>query len=512
MEQLIAIDHDHVDTLTLPMRDGALQKETKTTLMDLPVEILARICEILLSVREVNRGYIDRGTLHPHDYDRPEIFYDFHLAVLRVNKALYEIARRVFAGNHVIHVSSSDRVLFELMFGPGQVFQAPKLWTERIEEATDIRMDIYFDTPDFRQPRYRRGMPAGLIFLENLEDLVADMATHEILVQSRLGLSIHVKENLPDQMHPLKLQRALLDPLKALHVVGQTCTIGGAVEPSLARQIQHHLTAAIRWGRATRWMAYQFVAKQAKFGDEAYLKGQYTLAFSFYNAALEFSSEVEERSVEFNEDVDAQPPHNYRNLCETISLNAMASGLLAYETLDEATRGDFMTWLEDQSYRTGLGGYPRLYQAMACLGTEMVDYVMDPLRLAVQQQPELAKALQTLEPWGRSLFPIRVGTALTYLRKLVEFVPTVPATADLITVPLKSTSIDYERYILRTLGYQGDLYEDRIVQEEGHVFDHVQADRDVEWYRRKMAAQKAAGKVVEVWISPEIGKPGQGEH
>jgi len=104
----------------------------------------------------------------------------------------------------------------------------------------------------------------------------------------------------------------------------------------------------------------------------------------------------------------------------------------------------------------------------------------------------------------------------------MKFVPTVPAKPAVVTAPFTSASIDYERYVLRALEYQGDLYEERILQKEGyssqdgvvvqHVFDQGQADRDIEWYRRKMAAQKAAGKVVETWLSPEIGKPGHGGH
>jgi len=43
-------------------------------------------------------------------------------------------------------------------------------------------------------------------------------------------------------------------------------------------------------------------------------------------------------------------------------------------------------------------------------------------------------------------------------------------------------------------------------KEVPHVFNQAQADRDIGWYRRTMAAQQAAGKVVEIWLSLEIGR------
>lgn len=193
MDSATNMDHNNIDTFTLPLRNGTIHDDKKTQLMDLPVEILRCICEFLLSAREVDRGYNDDNTRAA----RAEVFYDLQTAIMRTNRALHEIARTVFVANHVIHISSSDTKLFMTMFGSmptAPIWLAPKLWSKHIEDATDIRMDVYFDTYDFRKPYNFRGKRmVALVLLESLVDLVAMMAAYEILVHSQLGLSLEIR-------------------------------------------------------------------------------------------------------------------------------------------------------------------------------------------------------------------------------------------------------------------------------------------------------------------------------
>jgi len=515
MDHLIAVNHNNDDTLTLPMRDGALQKDPKTTFINLPEDILRRICEYLLSAREVNRGYVEYGLLRT----RPEILYDFQTAIMRTNRALYKIARSVFAANHVIHVASSDYNIFTSIFGSefsGPILQPPKLWTNNIEHATDIRMEVYFDTKDYRQPHYRPGdHAAGLLILENLADLVARMAMSDIAFHSQIGLSIYVKENRTGQSQPLKLQRALLEPFKSLHGIGQTCTIRGLVEPLLATQMEKCLTPEVHWYRTTKWLVYQSASSQAKLGYDAYSDGEFGHAFAFYRTAAVFTRNVRSHPIVFNEDDDLPLLRSYHELCATINHNAMTSGLLSCLSLDKDAREDVLQWvIQSRSDATDAPiALQYLFEGIAALGLNLAERVK-AVRFAACDYLDIEEALKIMRTWCKQSPKKRTLTAYKYLKQLMKFVPKVPTKSPISipSAPFTSVSNDYERYVLRALDYEGDLYEDRILQEEGNFFDKDQADRDVEWYRRKMAAQKAAGGVPEVWISSKIGKPGQGKH
>jgi len=141
---------------------------------------------------------------------------------------------------------------------------------------------------------------------------------------------------------------------------------------------------------------------------------------------------------------------------------------------------------------------------------KLIDEVKPALVLASRKQPDLTEALNIIKPWEKQSPSKRNSTTGKYFKQLLKFVPTSPTRPKITTDPSISVSIEYERYVLRALGYQGDLYEDRIVQQEGHVFDRVQADKDVEGYRRTLAAQKASGELYEVWIHPKPKPSGAG--
>jgi len=512
MEQTLAVDHNNVDTFTLPLKTGALQGETKTTLLDLPVEILQRICEFLLSVKEVNRGYIDDGA---RTY-WPQITYDFHTSVMRTNRALHEIARSVFAANHAIRIASSDHNVFYAMFGPAPAPRPPKIWLTHIKNAVEIRMDILFSTRHCREPSdhvISDKTLTGLVFLEDLGGLIMAMAAYELVGNSHLGLAICVRRDQFGRPQSLKLQHALFEPLKLLHDVGvgQVCRIGGAVDPMLARQMIRHLSPVVHWYRAPRWVAHQAVATQAELGDQAYRKCHYALAFSFYHSASHYLESVAKFHLSHKVCDDAKLWYSHHNMCCAIKLNGMATGLLASSSIDRDDRVEILEWIRDQPSRS-LDGKGYLFNAMASLGLKLIDSVKPALILAASVHPELAKGLQIIKPWERQSPSKRRSTTGKYLKQLMELVPKLPVKPPVMDHPSQSVAIDRERYVLRALDYQGDLYEDRIAQKEDasirdgvevpHVFDQAEADREVEGYRRALEEQKASGEWCEVWPQP----------
>jgi len=346
----------------------------------------------------VNRGY---SSVNPLRY-RPRIFYDFQVAILRTNKTLHEIARSVFATNHVIHISSSDIKLFKSVLGfeaPAPIWLGPKLWTRHIEDATDIRMNVFLDTAEFRQTSYCRVSDvAALMLLETLEDLVAIMAAYEILVHSQLRLSLCIEGSQPQ---PLKLLRALLEPFTSLHGIGQTCKrIRGPVDASLARRMKTCLTAEVHWYRATKWLVYQSVLKQAKLGDEAYLEGRYALAVSFYLGAGKYIKEVRDHPIRFDADDDAPLSHNYDSLSLTMNFNAICCALLACQTLDWIYKEECLMFIHAQPIQTDFLELRYLFYGMACLGLKKIDLVK-PNLLAAAARPEFTEALLIIKPWEK---------------------------------------------------------------------------------------------------------------
>ena len=235
---------------------------------------------------------------------------------------------------------------------------------------------------------------AALVLLESLADLVAMMAAYEILVHSQLGLSLEIRGLRP---HPLKLQRALLEQFTSLHGIGQTGSIRGAVDSSLVRQMEMCLTAEVHWYRATKWLVYQSVLKQANLGNEAYLKAQFARAGEFYLCAGKYIHEVQEHPIHFDADDDAPLRRNYGSLSSTINFNAICCALLASQTLDLPDREDSLSWIHAQPIQTDFLELRYLFNGMAYLGLKKIDLVKVN-QFATTEKPELAEVLQIIKP------------------------------------------------------------------------------------------------------------------
>lgn len=166
---------------------------------------------------------------------------------------------------------------------------------------------------------------------------------------------------------------------------------------SLVRQMEMCLTAEVHWYRATKWLVYQYVLKQANLGNEAYLKAQFARAVEFYLCAGKYIQEVQGHPIRFDADDDAPLRRNYGSLSSRINFNAICCALLASQTLDLPDREDSLSWIHAQPIQTDFIELRYLCSGMACLGLKRIDLVKVNL-FAATGQPELAEVLQIIKP------------------------------------------------------------------------------------------------------------------
>jgi len=140
--------------------------------------------------------------------------------------------------------------------------------------------------------------------------------------------------------------------------------------------------------------------------------------------------------------------------------------------------------------------------------------VIEDMEQAVKSYPELSQGMEVIEDWVSELpsellevpeveeLETRAELMDATTERLLAIVPNCPFVATLCDEPGRSSTIDHERYLLRTLGYQGDLYEERVLQaEDCPMLDQAQADVDVQIAKLKIESQIVAGKKAPIlWL------------
>lgn len=475
--------------MALPQQLAALQldqdnvSEPPKSLLDLPELVIRRILDFLLEATEVSQPAVLSDDRPWYQYRS----YNFEVAILRTSRGLYDLGSRVFAANHFIQISTNDPQVLRLLAG-----HIPRYWTSTsVKRAKSIKMHIFVRAGAYKVNIADGGPRTCLICLIDLQDFVRAMKKIELFGDSQLNFVLQLKPADDGQPLPVKIQRTLLRPLHQLHLLKQSCTVRGAVDAHLARQTEHIMTPQLYWFRARDHDICEVVYNICEAAKEAYIVEYFTTAINLYYVARNVLQTVDAGKDFFRYADDPVLERYIHSLARCICVNE-ANAVFSFSLLqgsnkrapwfdrvrDIYTAMMSLTGSEEQSkFAThGENIWGSVHGCWIHIGSNRPGeglQAADTLRSYPRQGlPDdlahvLGTTIRTTRDWCD--LPSRKGRAAIpkMLRKLNAIVPRLPITSiDCVGVS-RSSSIAHERYVLKALDYQGDMYEDRIVQEPG---------------------------------------------
>lgn len=505
----------HLPGLSESIGNHHAEKPKARSLSDLNYDVLYHILSFVLSADAVKEpaDEIYRTT----ETIRPGPKYHFHTAIMRTNKAMHRITKNIFASKHVIRFSTSDTLLFDdmfrcRMFRPRDVLPPPSYWTRNIENATDVRMEITLTRPNYGTTSKENR--SGLILLEHLQHWVESVMSYELLF--RCGGDFTLGTRLQEQPYTLshRLQQRLLGPLRQLRSVGQVCSIPGSPRHS----------SALYWARASTFSLYNCMLAYSKRGDAAFRACDYVSAKTTYTTILRFKDNVlregHQDEVMRDEKDDPVLMQNLQQLIDAITINNVRMALNLGQKCDAYDYVNGFRSIRTSSENKDARAYGLLKFYKATIMIDSVDNgpwsmldVIEDMEKAVKSYPALREGLDVIEDWASELpnelledptveeLETREELMDLVIERLVAIVPNCPFIATFCDEPGRSSTIDHERYLLRTLGYQGDLYEERVLQAEDYsVFDQARADGEVQIAKQKVESQITAEKAPILWL------------
>ena len=489
------------------------------TLCDLNYDVLHHILSFVLSldaIKESASSTNESNTTTPTT--RPAPRYHFHTAIMRTNKQLHRIGRYVLASNHLIRFTVSDTSLFNNIFGPTScALPPPMFWTRNVDSAVDVCMEISITRRKENNPpngTLQGESRSGLIFLEHLQHWVESVMSHELLFWDEFTLDTHCQHSLGP-----KLQHKLLMPLMALRSFSQVC---------LMDDFPWHMPT-LYWARASAFNLYDCVLAYSKRGDAAYKAGDFDMAADIYSAILRHKDivlmENNRQEVLCTEKDDPVLMRNLELLVDAITANNIA--VLMFLSKYEDASSCMYQWAERRGNGTvymdadvrGLLGFFGVIDKLFCRAT-IVAEMIEEMAEHVESWPVLSPAVEVIQEWSELSVDEKFGSEACWRKpdtidRLMNIVPRAPMTAKLDHEPGYSSTIEREHYILRALGYQGPLFEERVYQhlfydfedqELSYTFDKVQADKDIEIAKQKIESQISAGKAPTLWLRSMLAK------
>lgn len=417
-------------------------------------------------------------------------------------------------------------------------------WEDReYEETGSGQLDEVSDYSDKYEEAHGSVEPkqTALITLDTLQALMVSLKRVELLCDYRLGFDMQFESMSTGQVLPLKIQQASLAPMVLFDGSGCHCRIRGIIDNDLARLTQNAVNSKIWWARARDWHLYQLVWFDSDEASISHTAGDYDVAEWLYKRAWTWAKKLD-MYVGVPRCRDHQLYSHYINAIVTMCINRCITRLRVSLAKDGAeARTPLLEeipqwWIEvlevvgdDHAIPGHLSLLSMLCSGIACLGMDEIeratadfdfakglycdghsgacdhDDPKDELPL-VQEYFEVSKLIHDT-PEDQ-----RLAMSEEYYYRMMEAVPRAPLPYKKIfpQTTITSAAIDSERYVLRALGYGGDLFESRILVakdmsiEDGAVvgkeFDKLKADKAIERYKRRLAQEAKKSTSSNVWM------------
>jgi hypothetical protein len=498
----------------------------------LPEDVLRRIIDFLLSSAEVKKTWLSPSV---KDKFYCTTVYDFQLAIMRTNTALHAIASEVFLNNHFVLITSNNGTLRHEM-NENRV----QFWDVQLETFKNYRLHLQSSGKGYAIAAQRRinnitnRRTSFLICSDGLEDFVNMLRTYESLVNMNeycMSFRLNTKGMRQESM-PLKLQQRLLEPFMRLRTSRQTCSIAPSVDEDLAKRLQASVTPQVFWFRAQGRELYNVILHERLVADAAFDAGQIEVAARLYDNAADIVQNARRIGLKINRADDEVFWNDYHDLILSLRVMvAMAFLLHADSEVRRAKDHEFFRKIlrisldTEPEYNCSEAGimlycglvYAHLVAYVALEDTTKLWTLLLRVRKMHSFNIRYNDSVNIAKIWANTHSKLFGATPPYPQEELSTLLAVVPNQA-VRHVPMigaaTSASIDRERYVLRSLGYDGDLLEERIVQkvdcsmqygkEVSRPFDKKVADKMVKSFQKDIARQKSKGKIPAVWIESSI--------
>lgn len=410
--------------------------------------------------------------------------YDFSTAIMRTNKHIYQIAKGVFARNHFILISTTEPAVI-------RDCQRNRLWhrTANLVAYKDYHPRLHLTTR-FQAPKTMRKNTFFMICLDNLEDFVWILRENEGTFKMCYKMMFEIKESFGEPL-ATKIQQQLLEPFLKISGRGQKCEIKGAVDAAWSVNMQERLAPVIHWTRSYCWESFNLNIHIKELGDQCYYTGDYIGAYDEWSnigEAMCWNHII----MPYNTDDDHlnKEIERFRAICLVNKcLAAVLSAIhLRHGTEESQVLRNCEDIFESQHdvYHAKLPAKIKAIYAYLCgvasLILERVELAHRSFQNAIRLDPArtlYAACLSTTEKLAErqqkneSISRIKFSTVALMTKSLQKL---KPISFTLAKPKPEILVVDFEREVLKGLGYTGDLLEDRVIQKEGWFVEMVSGE------------------------------------
>ncbi|KAL8936684.1 MAG: hypothetical protein Q9211_004060 [Gyalolechia sp. 1 TL-2023] len=396
--------------------------------------------------------------------------YEFHTAILSVNKRIHQIAHAILYQENRFIVVSSD---WDLII-PSMVMHQVSLVVFKRNHVASFeqhvtRLHLAFASKYFKDRKEQFPDCKTFIMLHNdLPDLVRMLHILDLCyggIKCPFGLTLRVDPSIPGTSD-LSFQKELLEPFRRLTSPGLNVKILGCVDTGYAQGLVADMTYPIRWARVVVWQLYSIMVSIIKAAEEASRLGyDYTTAFAIYEECKRVWSRARTNNTQL---LYVEDSGFYTSCAVLLHLCDINLAFLRLRDPDATVQlqcaESFLSKTADMNSRiTSLIGKSKIYHyrgvASAILGRDKDArrYILKSVRhnhKSIRRDPEN----QPLR-YHRTIIKRRIA-ATSDAEKVAAGAITVDGLQP-IPVPDPyydpSKTIANERYLLRRLNYKGDL-------------------------------------------------------
>lgn len=291
------------------LTDAVVKLEEPPTFTSLPVEILRRIFDFLLTAKYVLDDILFIDSIETKKYRTTT--YEFQFPIMLVNRAISALALDVFLANQFVLVSSKHMSLKRLMQSSDI-----QIWSSNIKDFKQYRLHILLDftAASVQDQAHSKDRCSFLICKDDLQHLVSIVELHNL--NRRIGIKAVF------QLHPQgpgygtssKMQRELLAPFKALQGLRNTLLFDRRVDALLVEELRTHMTHRIFWHRAHVRRLFAVLSRSKSAADEAFGERRFELAIQRYDNLRALVADALNHNIRILRQDDEVFWHNYHHL------------------------------------------------------------------------------------------------------------------------------------------------------------------------------------------------------
>lgn len=464
---VLSMTTDTTKQLTTATNDGLSAFER------LPLEIRQMVYKYLLKAEYVRQPY----------FLPLRKWYFFHIAILSCNRKLHrETWEVLYNWNHFVVLSCPADWTFDLLNWSIILTYAcenSRLVSKFKKHVLSLHFENSYKNLGVRRKKRIKNTTRLLLLLSHdIPSLVRRLQSSELMGNSRNEGPIHDYSNyifypndsifgpLAEISYKLKFgikspsgrhtsmgtQKAVLEPFRCLKAPCNEVKIHGKIEPAYANGLLRAMMPTVDWTRVRAWRFYDFLTELKDSGDEVFRLGYWKVAILKYGACLALLQQAE-RSGALTSDLAMRTRCGEMDrICYVNKILSLISRCLSPRDFNDQLhifgQNDYSP-LEKQKflhYRAmGLSQINKYHEALMFLN--IAKDLGFPYRALEEDRAMIDRYLSS--PSKSTLVPPQLA-----FRNLFDEPLTLRTTAR-----ISSNSIASERYLLKRLGYEGDLLE-----------------------------------------------------